>query len=215
MKRQISLLAAALVAAGLTVHAGNKGRLSTGHADVGIAFEDDEWDLHVHDETNDIEYAPKDAKLIVGALAKGTIPNDPAYAFLGQAGDPIWVLPQVQNASLLFLGLGSEEIPNGLFANDSITFSLVRVKGPGKFVVYETDEFGGPQVFMNNRDAIDGSDEIELVAGSHQHVNWAFTKPGKYKVTFEAMAVLTAGGVEVSSGPVTYTFKVEKKSKNK
>lgn len=213
MKRQISLLAAALVAAGLTVHAGNKGRLSSGHADVGIAFEDDEWDLHVHDETHDIEYSPKDAKLIVGALAKGTVPNDPAYAFLGQPGDPIWLLPQVQNPALLFLGFGAEEIPNGLFANDAITFSLVRVRGPGTFIVYETDAFGAPHVFMNTRDTVDGSDVVQLASGAHQHVNWAFTKPGKYKVTFEATAVLTAGGVEVSSGPVTYTFKVERKPK--
>ena len=30
---------------------------------VGIAYEDDAWDLHVHDEEHDAEYAPDQALL--------------------------------------------------------------------------------------------------------------------------------------------------------
>ena len=39
------------------------------HADIGLAFEADAWDLHVHDESNNAEYAPDEALLYVGPQA--------------------------------------------------------------------------------------------------------------------------------------------------
>ena len=50
-----------------------------------------------------------------------------------------------------------------------------------------------PTVFMNSGDGVSGGDQIVLSAGSHRHVNWAFTTPGVYEVDFEALRDLGGG----------------------
>ncbi len=54
----------------------------------------------------------------MGLAARTTLPADPAFAFLGAVGSPVYILPQVQNPSLVFLGFGTEELPSGLFTAD-------------------------------------------------------------------------------------------------
>ena len=48
--------------------------LGSEHVDIGLAYEDGAWDLHLHDETHDIEYAPDEALLFVAPEAKTTQP---------------------------------------------------------------------------------------------------------------------------------------------
>lgn len=208
-----SLVLCGLLAAGFNAQADKKPVLTNEHVDVGVAFEDGEWDFHIHDETNGVEYEPAGAVLMVGALARTTVPAEPAYSFLGKPGSTIWVLSQVQDAALMFLGVGSDEIPPGLFLNDTFQLKLRKVRGPGHFTVWDTDAFGSPKVIFNTRDKIKADDVFHGVSGSHRHLHWAFSKPGKYKVTFEACARL-ADGTPVSSGHVTYTFDVTKKDKS-
>jgi hypothetical protein len=93
-------------------------RLTAGHTDVGLAVEDGTWDLHIHDESHDVEYAPDEAVLVVEPEAYTTVPNDPRYSFLGLPCSGLWTLPQTQNTNLLFLGFGAEEIEAGVFQND-------------------------------------------------------------------------------------------------
>src|SRR5688572_10129161 len=65
--------------------------LTTEHVDVGLAFEDGAWDLHLHDETNDVEYGPGEALLHASAAARVTVPPGSQFAFLGAApGDTVW-----------------------------------------------------------------------------------------------------------------------------
>lgn len=176
-----------------------------GHADVGVNYENGAWDLHVH--SHDLgEFEPDEVVLgvdIVGAL--NTMPAGAQWSFLGSAGAPVWILPQNNNPALLFLGLGTEELADGIFVNDQVTLSLVGVNGPGNFALYQTDMFGNPTVLMNS--AGGAPNAITLHAGSHTHANWAFTAPGTYQVDFSAAGTLVGGGV-TSSGPVTYTFEV-------
>lgn len=206
-----SILLCGLLAAGFNAHADKKPVLTNEHVDIGVAFEDGEWDLHIHDETNDVEYEPSGAVLSVGAMARAKVTADPAFAFLGKPGSTVWILPQVQNPDLIFLGFGAEEIPPGLFLNDSYELHLKKVKG-GHFAVWDVDSFGTPQVLMNTRDGIGEADVFIGQAQGHQDLNWAFSKPGRYRVTFEARATL-ADGTVVSSGDVTYRFDVRRKPK--
>jgi len=180
--------------------------LSQGGVDApGIAFEDGEWDLHVHDEDNDVEYEPDEVILKVKDEAATTVPADPAFGFLGASGDPIWVLPQVQNADLLYLGYATEEIESGVFEGDEVTWSLVSVDGPGSFHLYSTDGFGVPTVLFDSDDALPQS--LVVPTGAHIHQNWGFTAPGDYTVTYEVTGT-PIGDVPVSSGPVEYSFTV-------
>jgi surface-anchored protein len=179
------------------------------HTDVGVNYEDGGWDLHVHAEALGLEFAPDEAVLGVDiAAASNSVPSGASWSFLGSAGSPIWILPQAQNPSLLFLGFGTEELAAGIFTGDQVALSLKAVNGPGRFAVYETDMFGTPTVFMNSGDGISAGDSITLTAGGHRHVNWAFSAPGVYQIDFEGSGTLVDGNLFTSSGNVTYTFEV-------
>ncbi|HRJ74270.1 MAG TPA: choice-of-anchor M domain-containing protein [Terrimicrobiaceae bacterium] len=164
--------------------------LTSGHTDIGIAYEGDAWDFHVHDEETDTEYAPDEAVLQVGAAAETTVPANPAFSFLGDEGDPVWILPATENPELLFLGIGTEEIADGTFLNDELTLTLTGFSGPGGFILYITDEFGTPTVLMNTTDGLSSADAITIPTGSHGHYQWAFQAVGSYQLTFTASALL-------------------------
>jgi surface-anchored protein len=206
--RQLGL--AALLTTGLASQA--QTILTNQHADIGVTYEGGAWNLHIHNETQDIEYSPPSglngAILQVGSAAAGTVPANPLFSFLGTAGSPVWILPNTQNPSLIFLGFGAEELETGLFVGDSVTMSLSSVSGPGEFAVFDFDSFGSPMALMNSRDGITAGDSVSLAAGAHNDLNWAFSAPGTYTVNFEASGTLVDGNVFTASGPVGYTFEV-------
>ncbi len=205
--RQLGL--AALLTTGLATQA--QTTLLDGHVDVGVDYDEslNAWNLHVHDEATASEYSPPtDAVLFVKYAAHSSLSTDPTWSFLGSPGADIWTLPKAQDLNLLFLGFGAEEIADGTFAGNQFTMALTSVTGPGRFVVYDTDAFGAPQVWMNSGDGISGADARVLSSGAHSHVNWAFTAPGDYSVFFNASAISTLNG-PTSSGSVEYRFHVE------
>jgi len=182
--------------------------LLRGHTDIGIAFEDGAFDLHVHDEETDTEYPPGGAVLSVGVFAEQHIPDTVAFSFLGRPGYSTWILPAVENEELLFLGLGAEEIESGLFVDDALSMELVSVQGAGDFALYSLDGFGNPLVHMNSADGIGPADAVALVAGSHSHLNWAFNAPGTYLIGLRASGTLADGNQPVTSEVAYYTFTV-------
>jgi surface-anchored protein len=182
--------------------------LDRGETDIGITYVNGEFDLHIHHEVTDMEYAPRDVLLRVAPHALSTVSPDPAYAFLGQAGAPVYLLPQVENTNLLFLGLAAEEIQSGTFTNDRIQLALKSVAGPGHFALYTLGVFGEPTVLFNTRDGIDTKDVAILSAGLHQHANWAFSAPGLYRVTVQSSGILAATGEFIEGEEATFRFEV-------
>jgi surface-anchored protein len=181
--------------------------LSTGHVDVGVAFEEGAFHLHIHDEDTDTEFEPDEAILQVGALAHKVRPGGAAYNFLGNPGDMLWILEQVQDPNLLFLGIGSEEIADGTLTGDEYTFSLVSVThaNGGHFSLYEVDGFNNPTVMLNSGDGINGADSFVLPTGGHADFNWAFTQEGEYEIAFKVDGL---DGVTPVTQTATYTFDV-------
>lgn len=183
--------------------------LRNGHADVGIAFENDQFDLHIHNESADIEYAPDEAVLFVSKAAAVARPTSNDFAFIGVgSGATYYRLPQNPDSNLLFLGLGSEEIAAGTFEGGVIELRLKSIQGPGDVSLWAA-ELAGPVVKFASSDGITSDDIVSLQEGSHSHFNWGFTKPGRYEVTIEAIATLAGQTAPVSSGDVTYQFQVE------
>ncbi|MFN0069161.1 MAG: choice-of-anchor M domain-containing protein [Limisphaerales bacterium] len=179
--------------------------LTEGHADIGIAYENGAWDLHVHDEENDIEYAPDEALFCVPSAAASTVPADPAFSFLGAAGDTVYILPQTEVPGLLFLGLGSEEIASGDFQGDVLNLTLAALAGPGAFSLFTVDGLGVPTVYWNSADGL--GDTFAFPTGGHAHFNYGFTAPGDYSVGLQVAGVLADGTTTVSD-IATYQFKV-------
>ena len=182
--------------------------LTEGHVDVfGLAYEDGALDLHVHDEETDTEYAPSEVLLAATPEARTTVPSDPSYAFLGEAGSTVWVLPDTHVEGVLFAGWATEEIALGDFADDTLTITVHDAEGRGDVALYTVDDFGTPEVLF---DSDDGAGAWDVAAASHGHMNWGFTKSGLYKLTVEAEAVLAGTGEEVSTGEVDYWFWVQR-----
>lgn len=205
MKKQLlsSLLSAALVAGA------SAAVLREGHADIGIAYEDNKLFPHIHDEENDVEYGPGTAVLLVKFAAHEAIPAGATWDFLRPGGQThVWRLPNVENPELLFLGIGAEEIDPGTLVNDELTIALTSVTPPpgGVFSVYDVDGFGTPAVLMNSGDGISTADSFIHLAGAHRHVNWTFTEPGDYRVEFTVTAKV---GTATKTAKAGYKFHVQ------
>ena len=186
---------------------GNIVRLRKGEADLGVAFEGGALEVHLHDHDADVEYESGEARLYVPALAKSAIPDNPAFAFIGNPQDPVWILPQRENPKLPFLGVAGEEIDEGLFQDEMVDLSIVGISGPGDMFVYALDGFGNPAVHIDSKNGVDATDRLAVAVGSHFHINWAFSEPGLYEVTFQASGTLIEGG-SVQSEAATFVFEV-------
>lgn len=181
--------------------------LDSGHVDViGIAFEDNQFHLHVHDEGTDTEYEPSQVRLAVKPEARTEVPDDPAYAFLGAPGRPVWVLPQVEDPRLLWPGIATEEVQPGVFVDDSLNLKVECVSGPAGFSIFTTDPVGAPTVLVDSGNGL--PDSVTVSAASHLHANWAFEAAGNYAITVRVSGTLAATGQKITSAPATYRFKV-------
>lgn len=207
MKTKLKILA--IVALGtLSAHAFSFDFIFTEeHVDIGIAYENGAWDLHVHDEDNDVEWEPDDALFYVGANGKAARPSGSQWDFLGtSAGSDVWIIPQTQATNLPFLGIAGEEIDFGIFDNNQVQLFLRDVRGNGDFAIYNTDSFGTPQVRFSSANGFDNTDVINVPVGGHAHYNFAFTSTGLYEVDLEAVGFIN--GVQTNS-LATYHFGVE------
>jgi len=199
--RQLGL--AALMTTGLTLQA-QTSYLTAGHTDIDIGYDDGTFALGISYGEPEQDYDVNSTYLVALPGAHTTVPSDPSFSFLGSPGSDIWILPQVQNPSLLFLGFGAEDIAPGTFLNNQLTMTLENVSGPGSFSIFLNDGFGNPTQWFAGGN---GSQET-IATGAHTHVNWAFSAPGDYEVTFQGDAQLP-DGTPVSTGPVTYMFEVD------
>jgi surface-anchored protein len=183
--------------------------ITQGHIDaLDIAYEDGGLEVSVHDETvePDVERDPDEVLLVALPGSRQTVPDDPAYGFLGDPGDAVWVLPEVEDPALLWPGIATEEVDPGIFRGDTLRLRLVGVTGPGDVSLFATDPVGAPLVTFDSGDGL--PDRVDVPVGTHRHQSWAFEEPGQYRLAFEVSGRLVADGSRVSSGRVTLAFEV-------
>uniref|UniRef100_UPI0014221EE2 choice-of-anchor M domain-containing protein n=1 Tax=Thalassoroseus pseudoceratinae TaxID=2713176 RepID=UPI0014221EE2 len=199
-----------------------------GHGDIRIDFEYGLWDLDINPDALNGPFEADEVLIVAGPDSQVTAPSDPAFAFLGvEAGADIYVLPQSSvPPTIPNLGLGSSGIATGTFAsytNDDprvnatapwIELQFVDMRGPanGQFSLY-TSRVDEPTVWIATSDGVSDEDTFYLQAGSHDHLNWAFTQPGIYEIDVFASGFLDLNdngtfdeGVDryTESGIVTY-----------
>ncbi len=179
-----------------------------GEVDLEVVFEDGKWELVLLDEANEREFAANEAALHVGPATWRKVPDDPAFAFLGNPGDTVYLLPQDEQEGVLFLGIAADEIESGIFEDDAIGLNLASVEGPGAVSLYATDALGKPTVFFNSADGISASDHFPLPVGGHSHPAWGFASPGIYRIGLTASGTLGMSGQTVSSGEAVFLFEV-------
>ncbi|MEU6497271.1 TIGR03773 family transporter-associated surface protein [Streptomyces sp. NPDC046984] len=159
-----------------------KGRIviGEGHVDIGPRFDHGRWTVQIRDDsarpavwrnTADVVLQVKDA-------ARIEVPESKEFAFLGEPGDQVWLLPQVQQDGVLWPGWNSQEPKVAAGVEREVTWKLNRVRGPGDFVLFLNGSFGTPTVLFDGKEKFPQETGIEV--NSHVHGNWAFSKPGTY-----------------------------------
>lgn len=188
--------------------------LTTEHVDLNIRYTaaTNTWGMVVRDDDNGLEIPAQDARLVVPDAAIISRPAGSGYDFTGVgAGQSLYVLPQIQDPSLMFLGVASygttptnqwDSYSVASEAGGRLTSSAgrwIRMKlesvtgaagaaAPGIFSAWQ-DGFSGPNAFLSTNDGIVNSgsandDSIWVLSNGHSHYNWGFSAPGTYLVTF-------------------------------
>ena len=126
------------------------------------------------------------------------------------------ILPLVEDRALDTLWLGMRVSGDGkrYGANraSEVDLQVVSVQGPGQASSYLTTTFGTPELGFSSHDGFDAAsdykhDTVSLPADAHQHMSWAFTKPGVYRVQFTAR-LRPVKGKNVEFKTATFTFAV-------
>ncbi|WP_410643265.1 anchored repeat ABC transporter, substrate-binding protein [Amycolatopsis sp. lyj-346] len=121
------------------------------------------------------------------------------------------VIPLVEDIGLdvawLGLAVRGDGKARGATRASDVRLSAAKLDGPGTVAVYLTEALGQPEVYFNSADGLDGADTTTLPPAAHTHLNWAFSKPGVYRLTLSAqLATGSAAAADVGSG--TFTFAV-------
>ena len=165
-----------------------------------LNLKEDVTGSHVQRDPSKVELHVKDA-------AKQTIPD--GWPGAGQS----YFLPQTQDHNILWPGwdtLGTQ----GGGVDKHIDLEFTAVSGPGKVYLFGTNGFGGMEPLLKG-----GATELKAGAvreqtfPAHTHANWAFTKPGLYKITVKARGIASKSGATVESEEQTYYFTVGSKHK--
>lgn len=179
-----------------------------GHVDFGPTVATGEWAVQLHDDTETPKYwrDVDDVVLRVNDASMLTIPDDPAYDFLGQeAGSEVYVIPQTQKSDVIWVGWNTQE-PGVLdVMNLGTTLSVLGVDGPGDVSVYlQSGNFGEPEPLWSTHEPFPQQSWIEV--NTHTHANWVFSAPGIYLVDIRFDADLIDGTTE--SAEATLRFAV-------
>ncbi|MEH1098358.1 choice-of-anchor M domain-containing protein [Micromonospora sp. CPCC 205561] len=185
-----------------------RAELSAGHVDLGPRYVDNQWTLLIHDGTQErpVWRNPDQTLLRVSDAALQTVPDDPAYAFLGvDAGKRVHVVPQVQNPDVVWLGWNTQD-PRVMQSIDrGVTLTLLGVRGPGTLTTYlQAGNFAAPQPLWRSTEP--KAQPFWAEVNTHTHANWVFTAPGVYLVAVQISAELIGG--ETVSATRTLRFAV-------
>ncbi|MDN3296508.1 TIGR03773 family transporter-associated surface protein [Streptomyces ficellus] len=171
--------------------------LDQGHIDLAARVADGKMQVHIKDGTvpgKTVWREPSSVVLHVKPQARKVIPAAKDFAFLGKAGDPVWLLDQVQQPGLLWPGWSTDNMAAGATKGE-VEFKLVKADGPGNFALYNYDGLSGATVRFNSADGV--PDAFGVPQNTHAHGGWAFGKEGVYRLTF-AMSGTLANGTKVS-----------------
>lgn len=174
--------------------------LDAGHVDMGPKFVDGRWTFMIHDDvakadagaTSVWRYPDQTAFHVLDQAAQA-VPDDPAYAFVGaEPGQSVWVVPQTQNADVVWLGWNTQDPEVMQTIDRGVTLSLTEAQGPGTVTTYlQSGSFGEPQVLFDSRVAEPQAVWVDV--NTHTHANWVFAEPGVYLLQIEATADLIDG----------------------
>ncbi|OKL48407.1 hypothetical protein BSR28_01515 [Boudabousia liubingyangii] len=135
-------------------------------------------------------------------LSRLFVPKDPNLAFLGSPGRILWHAPAYQYPGWrpIWAGYGAFdphhewEVPTD-FVGDVVQLELTDIKGPGDLEIFNYNPgWEKAQRHLSSRD----KRRLTINVGGHGHVDWTFSKPGIYELTWVASGRHLDGTTEVS-----------------
>ena len=183
------------------------GEISVGHVDLGPRLIDGQWRAGLrHDaESGAVWRDPNQTVLRVSDAAIMTAPDSADYPFLADvAGKPVYVVPQTQNPSVVWLGWNTQDPAVTATIDRGLTMRVGPVSGPGRaWLFLQSGTFGKPLLLADSGAA---PGDVWIDSGTHVHANWAFSAPGTYTATVTFLGTTTAG--EAVSASTTLRFAV-------
>ncbi|SNY61450.1 TIGR03773 family transporter-associated surface protein [Paractinoplanes atraurantiacus] len=167
--------------------------ISDGHVDMGPQLSGGALTIRLKDDsaTPPAWRDLADVVLKVTDKARIAVPGGAGYAFLGKAGEQVYLLPQSQQSGIVWPGWNTqhESVVDGTRGN--VTWKLRAVDGPGDFKLFLTGSFGTPEVIFDSAEQL--PQQLGIAPNTHAHGNWAFTEAGLYRLTVDMTATTTAG----------------------
>ena len=181
--------------------------IAVGHVDLGPRLIDGQWRAGLrHDaESGAVWRDPNQTVLRVSDAAVMTAPDSADYPFLADvAGKPVYVVPQTQNPSVVWLGWNTQDPAVTATIDRGLTMRVGPVSGPGRaWLFLQSGTFGKPLLLADSGAA---PGDVWIDSGTHVHANWAFSAPGTYTATVTFLGTTTAG--EAVSASTTLRFAV-------
>ncbi|MEU9336476.1 choice-of-anchor M domain-containing protein [Streptomyces sp. NPDC048290] len=178
--------------------------LGAGHVDIAARVVDGRLQMQVKDGTvagKTTWREPSSVVFHVKPAAKKQIPAGDSLAFLGRAGDPVWLLDQVQQEGLLWPGWSTDNIGTGALEG-GVKFGLTKARGPGGFALYTYDGLSGATVLFDSADGV--PDHIDVPANTHAHGGWAFRGEGVHRLTVSMAGTLANGSASADTETLTF-----------
>jgi len=197
------LTTAAIFASAIVLASTARAQLyySSGHADIGISFEEGQLHPHWHGTTSggsawnlpSAEYAPGE---VVAQISNKRNSASGSANYLGvPTGTSIYVAGLISYQP--WLGFGAEELDRSDWNGDfTIRLTSWVVPAGGNFALYTTNGAGTstPDIYLSTFNPAATNDPFELGmgpnvfgigVGGHDHYQFGFTTPGYYEMTLQ------------------------------
>lgn len=164
-----------------------------GHVDMGPQLDGNTWRIRIRDDTGNPPVWRELSDVVLHAVdkAKIKVPSGADYTFLGPAGSDVWLLPQAQQPGIVWPGWNTQDPSVVSGTNGNVTWRLTTVSGPGAVKLFLTGSFGKPDVLFDSATRL--PQQMTIPPNTHAHGNWAFTKPGVYRLGVQMTGTTKAG----------------------
>ncbi|NLU79251.1 cell wall anchor protein [Micromonospora sp. HNM0581] len=171
--------------------AGARQVIDDGHVDMGPNLSGDTWTIQIKDDRSSPAVWRETADVVLHAKDEAKITVPAGADFLGKQGDTVWVLPQTQQAGLVWPGWNTQHPSVVSGVQGKVTWTLKGVDGPGRFALFLTGSFGEADVLFDSGEPF--PQKLDIALNTHTHGNWAFGKPGLYRLAVQMSGTTTAG----------------------
>lgn len=126
------------------------------------------------------------------------------------------VIPLVEDLGLDVVWLGlrvrGDGKARGATRTTDVKLAATGFSGPGRMVAYVTSTLGQPQILFDSAPDPETDNEAVLPPAAHTHLNWAFTKPGIYRLRLEGRLPLPSGERRLGNQWFTFAVGVDPKT---